>query len=121
VKNSSRPWFQLHLSTAIVLMFVAGGFIWANTVKAIAKVIHTPATTMHAMRTDGVCMPFTNPARDTPVFEQGWPATFRSEMNAVAEWRYKALACDVAALGAILLAFTVLCEYFFRRREARAQ
>ena len=25
-----RPWFQLHLSTAIVLMFVAGGFLWLS-------------------------------------------------------------------------------------------
>ena len=25
-----RPWFQIHLSTAIVLMFVAGGLVWAN-------------------------------------------------------------------------------------------
>ena len=26
----ARPWFQYHLSTAIVLMFVAGGLMWAN-------------------------------------------------------------------------------------------
>ena len=25
-----RPWFQLHLSTCVVLMFVAGGLMWAN-------------------------------------------------------------------------------------------
>ena len=25
-----RPFFQIHLSTAIVLMFVAGGFLWLN-------------------------------------------------------------------------------------------
>ena len=25
-----RAWFQLHLSTAILLMFVAGGLVWAN-------------------------------------------------------------------------------------------
>ncbi|HYG74258.1 MAG TPA: hypothetical protein VEK08_04560 [Planctomycetota bacterium] len=25
-----RRWFQLHLSTCVVLMFVAGGLIWAN-------------------------------------------------------------------------------------------
>jgi len=27
-----RPWFQLHLSTCIVLMFAAGGLLWANIV-----------------------------------------------------------------------------------------
>jgi hypothetical protein len=26
-----RPWFQLHLATCIVLMFVAGGLIYSNT------------------------------------------------------------------------------------------
>ena len=27
---TKRPWFQIHLSTAIVLMFVAGIIIWRN-------------------------------------------------------------------------------------------
>jgi hypothetical protein len=27
-----RPWLQFHLSTAVVLMFVAGGLLWANSV-----------------------------------------------------------------------------------------
>ena len=30
-----RPWFQLHLSTAIVMMFVAAGLIWANTSRSV--------------------------------------------------------------------------------------
>ena len=25
-----RAWFELHLSTVIAMMFVAGGFMWAN-------------------------------------------------------------------------------------------
>jgi hypothetical protein len=29
-KPKKRPWFQFHLSTAVVLMFVAGGLLWAN-------------------------------------------------------------------------------------------
>lgn len=29
-ESQKRPWFQIHLSTAVVLMFVAGGLIWAN-------------------------------------------------------------------------------------------
>ena len=33
-----RPWFQLHLSTAIVTMFVAGGMIWANVTERIVAV-----------------------------------------------------------------------------------
>lgn len=30
-----RAWFQIHLSTAIVLMFVAGGLMWANSTVAM--------------------------------------------------------------------------------------
>lgn len=29
--TEQRRWFQFHLSTAIVVMFVAGGLLWANT------------------------------------------------------------------------------------------
>jgi len=28
--EKKRPWFQYHLSTAILLMFVAGGLLWVN-------------------------------------------------------------------------------------------
>ena len=36
---SNRPWFRIHLSTAIVLMFVAGGLIWANVVPSTRQSI----------------------------------------------------------------------------------
>lgn len=29
-KPRKRPWFQFHLSTAVVLMFVAAGLLWLN-------------------------------------------------------------------------------------------
>lgn len=31
MSDTRRPWFQIHLSTAIALMFVAGGFMALNT------------------------------------------------------------------------------------------
>jgi hypothetical protein len=30
MSNAPRLWLQLHLSTCVVLMFVAGGLMWAN-------------------------------------------------------------------------------------------
>jgi hypothetical protein len=114
-----RPRLQIHLSTAIVLMFVAGGFSWANTVNAVARVIHTPAAKGNLMRTDGVCMPYVTPAYDTPVYAQGWPTTIRSELNSVVEWRYRGIASNVAVLAVILLGSAVLCELFIRRHEVR--
>src|SRR5438445_5917 len=44
---SKRRWFQFHLSTAVVLMFVAGGLMWANTRVDDSTVVSTwsdPAT-----------------------------------------------------------------------------
>ena len=29
-KPKKRPWFQFHLSTAIILMFAAAGLLWLN-------------------------------------------------------------------------------------------
>jgi len=37
-----RRWFQIHLSTAIVLMFVVGVLLWANTVTYGAALIRVP-------------------------------------------------------------------------------
>jgi len=36
--QKKRPWFQIHLSTAILLMLVAGALMWAN-IKGREKVI----------------------------------------------------------------------------------
>lgn len=36
-KPKKRRWFQLHLSTCIVLMFVAGGLIWINVKESVKR------------------------------------------------------------------------------------
>jgi hypothetical protein len=37
-----RPWFQVHLSTCVVLMFVASGLLWANVrVREVGQVTVT--------------------------------------------------------------------------------
>src|SRR5436305_1611705 len=39
MSDKPRPrWFQIHLSTAIVLMFVAGALMWSNSVAYIPPV-----------------------------------------------------------------------------------
>ena len=38
-REKIRRWFQIHLSTAIVLMFVAGGLMWLNNVPEMLKPI----------------------------------------------------------------------------------
>jgi len=59
-----RKRFQVHLSTAIILMFVAGGLIWANVVPATQTVLRSNSyirTTMEVVRS-----------------EYGWPFTGRA-------------------------------------------
>src|SRR6266404_1141238 len=91
-----RPWFQIHLSTAIVLMFVAGGILWLNV---------TPDW-----------------AHMSSVY--GWPKGFYEERfgNPIAGTRFflGTLILNIIA-GIIILGYIAfLCEAFLRRREARA-
>ncbi|HLX65279.1 MAG TPA: hypothetical protein VKX17_28680 [Planctomycetota bacterium] len=47
-----RRWrFQIHLSTAVVMMFVAGGLIWANNT---TRVLYLQVTPTQSYSTDGV-------------------------------------------------------------------
>jgi hypothetical protein len=56
-----RPWFRIHLSTAIVLMFFAGGLIWANLITQYA-----PSNVI----------PYFTQAFDA---ERGWPVAYYRE------------------------------------------
>jgi hypothetical protein len=106
-----RRWFQLHLSTAVSLMFVAGGLMWLNirptTVSKLEAGIQWVETSF------------------------GWPLTYvtRSEgwdvvVANIYERRIPANLNNIAALfinitTAILAIFTVagVCEWFIRRGE----
>lgn len=55
-----RKRFQVHLSTAIILMFAVGGFIWAN-------VVPTRATHIYTYGANGVSSKFTQ-------LRYGWPS-----------------------------------------------
>ena len=116
-----RPRFQYHLSTAIILMFVAGGLMWANTHQ-----------TFRPYTFDG----FWNVVPSQPPnwqAVQGWPCTYRSAL-----WsRYEKdlfglepenyehppehllgpLVADISVAVAALLATGVLCEWRIRRKE----
>jgi hypothetical protein len=90
--------FQIHLSTAIVMMFVAGGLIWANV--------------------SGTRHPSYN------YIEHGWP--FRSQMHFVGLGSYEGeempyLCASIDGMVAItfLLITHAICEWLIRRRAAR--
>jgi hypothetical protein len=113
-----RPWFQFHLSTAIVLVFVAGGLIWAN------------------MRPVNIRDPDLRNARYlTPLDAYGFPLTaveihgYRALVNkrtgeactppgpSERRWSTWGVAVDAATAATTLAAAALLCEFLIRRRK----
>ena len=100
-----RPFFQIHLSTAIVLMFSAGALIWINT---------------HARMPYKCC-----------IYDYGWPFTAlereltHNGLGKADTWSYEIfylnMAIDVCTAQTILLAVRYLCERRIRRRAARTE
>ena len=118
-----RPWFQIHLSTAIVLMFVAGGLLWAN-LNAHPK-SYVSGYEISEDSYDPVI---------TKIWIRGWPFpcfTFKTSISTgntiVLEiptpqghyipWK---VAADICIAFALLAASAFVCEWRIRRREARA-
>src|ERR1043165_926271 len=98
------PRIQLHLSTCILLMFVAGGLGWAN-VKA------KPGYT--ADKEVLVCV------------ERGWPTRVHVEWEIFYphedHWNWTHIAINLATALAILAAIAFACEWIIRRRASKNQ
>src|SRR5882724_9345134 len=115
-----RARFQIHLSTAIVLMFVAGGLIWANARVRTETFRHSPEV---------------NPWKEI-LNKYGWPLTAFwnyedfDELSNGSEGAsprnprdnsisYPFAVVDVASALIILFAVCFLCEGLIRRSGAR--
>lgn len=106
-ESSARKRCQIHLSTAIVMMFVAGGLTWANVRESKFDLLFEAGLiTVVATR-------------------RGWPYWFFSEDAVVSTMERARIIYWVPAvvdlLVAILVLFAVLfvCECWIRRRAAR--
>ena len=116
-----RPWFQVHLSTAIVLMFTAGFIIWANTRVTIWELDHRPKPRVpQYANEDGVLKDFI----------YGWPiqsckfGTFIASgpRDQSPNWHqegfdYDVIGCliDVIVALAILFSVMIACERLQRK------
>ena len=117
--KTRRSWFQLHLSTAIVMMVVAGGLLWMNLHRRPGEPNLAPDSEQYY----GTIYPSNYDA-------YGWPhgitLWFNSETNehTVFTFRHPAylLPIVIDVLVALLILFVVwrCCEYVVRRREVRA-
>jgi hypothetical protein len=122
-----RPWFRIHLSTAIVLMFVAGGLVWMNLrppeVVNLSNIVFVK------------------------INSYGWPRTFLTQKttkideNRLEEYRksarssgpsrtsdiipfdlsekvsYGSLVFDAAIALVLLISCAIIVEYILRRKK----
>ena len=96
-------WFQIHLSTAIGLMFAAGGLMWANF---IAYTWQVDALDLY------------NWAYGLPLPWYKWYEINTGKVEHASVLKYGILVNMIFAI-VILTCLAVVCEYNIRRREGR--
>ncbi len=96
-----RRWFQIHLSTALVLMFVAGVFLWGNSVPR-----HYPAG-----------------SGEDAFDAYGWPweAFYFFTNGYETWWNIRSLLCNTAMALAAFVVSALLCELPIRRNERKRE
>jgi hypothetical protein len=100
-KPTRSRWFQFHLSTAMVVMVVAGLLVWANAIKQNYGIIETYGPALGILQGHG-----------WPVRHGFWYARWGGHW--VIEW--PGLLADVAVALAILASVATLCELITQRR-----
>jgi hypothetical protein len=101
-----RKRFQVHLSTAIVMMFVAGGLIWANVRINNGKRLYFGEPTLGGSR----------------IYFYGWPTDGligSSIQQQDTVYLYGGISIDLIVAVTILFAVWFLCEWLIRRRASR--
>lgn len=99
MSEKKRRWFQIHLSTAVVLMFVAGAILWANVASHEFVYLNNKSKAWEAIAVHGWPIYADRPA-EHPVYSILWAAN--------------------VIVGFFVLTMTwVFCESLIRRREAR--
>ena len=98
-----RKRFQFHLSTAIVMMFVAGGLMWANAspVDSVPIYHRYPGAVDYGWPQTAVCI-------DRLLVDQQWFERV--------QW---GIVTDIAVACALLFSVWFFCEWLIRRRAAR--
>ena len=102
-QSHKRTRLQFHLSTAIVLMFVAGVLIWTNSVERLAHFEDTFRTP------SGGRVWFSG----IPAFGPGWPMVASPEADV--DYKIVAWGANLVTALAMLTAVAVDCEWWVRR------
>ena len=118
MNEKKRRWFQIHLSTAIVMMFVAGGLLWINMGwerNFLLAAGHPVAT--HGWPVDGATIDGMYIVRILSSDVLGGRFEFHKGLTfgVIFNWWLMNLLCAIA----ILVVIAWLLERRIRRREAR--
>jgi hypothetical protein len=102
-----RPWLQFHLSTLVVVMFVAAGLLSLN---------------MQWQPEDVVWLDQGGGSYGIYAESQGWPLTFHVRTGhgypfVVPSWLLKGLFWDVLLAIGVLVAAGQISEWLIRRKE----
>lgn len=111
-----RAWFQLHLSTCVVLMVVAGVLVWANCI----------------YRDLGIFEKYEQAGKEVEsrIMSYGWPFPLRQRiepdpdrmMGFVKEtWHVGSFMMNALVALAILALIAIACECVIRRRARRSE
>lgn len=118
--KSNRRWFQFHLSTAALMMVVAGVLIFLN-VKEYHRQLYNEELAHEVFSNPGNGLS----AKLLGLSYYGWPWTFYDERGAnifgykIGQWSYHSLILDIASWAGILVLCFIASEFLLRRREAR--
>ena len=119
MSDNKRRWFQVHLSTAIVMMFVAGGMMWVNFGWARTAFDETQAGTQyaHGWPVEGVDdgRRYYILVRDTRVLGAAITVYDQFGLGVIMDWILPNCAAAIGIVGAA----GYLLEWRIRRREGR--
>src|SRR5262245_60601360 len=116
----SRKRFQIHLSTAVVMMIAAGGLMWVN-------VRERSCVTGYYFDSSAFSIPYTH-------YSRGWPGiivghrdelTYESDdgkirtIHALKEFKIQGLLLNLMIACLILYFVWFVCEWWIRWRAAR--
>lgn len=113
----NRPWFQLHLSTCVVLMFVAGLVTWAN---------------IEGLGDNGWISSRARDFKNPQIEKFGWPELVSYDIRDAEDsslgsttkefmWNDNGLAINCLLCLAVLGVSGFSCEYLIRRRTHERQ
>lgn len=107
-----RRLFQVHLSTAIILMFAAGGIYWFE--------FYATTQRIGVLRIQkGWPISFWDAGEESYSVDDGHRTSYRVRPLQGSGWQLNGVVIDLFCMVMFLTVITFACEWWIRRREMR--